>query len=391
MLIPAFLLLIYPNPSSGAAAEGTSATGSVNHNIKKVRIKLKVPGKYRRGVFSRPRYLNVPPGFKVSVFAARLTKPRMLAVGPDGFLYVSLPATGKVAVLPDRNHDGVADTAIVFASGLIRPHGLAWRGKDLIVAETNRLTLLRDENGDLKADVREVITDDIPSGGMHWTRSVAVSPGGKLYVSVGSSCNACEEEDERRAAIMRLNGNGGRVYATGLRNSVGLAFHPDRGQLWAVDNGRDNLGDDTPPEELNKIIHGGSYGWPYCYGDRTPDPDLGSPWHCKDTIPPVVKMQAHSAPLGITFGEGLKFPDRYRDMLYIAFHGSWNRSVPTGYKLVAISFKDGKTDGMLFDIITGWLDGRKYWGRPVAPVVGSDGALYLSDDYAGAIYRITAE
>ncbi len=376
--------------TGGAAAGGSSALGA----FEKVKVALKVPGKYRSGVFAQTRYLYLPPGFKVSVFAALLAKPRMLAVGPDGFLYVTLPETGEVAVLPDKNRDGVADNAYVFASGLNKPHGLAFQCNDLIVAEADRLTLLRDEDGDMKADIRKVIVDSIPRGGGHWTRSVVIGPTGKLYVSAGSSCNACEEKEQGRAAITRYsnNGNGAKVYATGLRNSVGMAFHPENGELWAVDNGRDHLGDDLPPEELNKIIDGGDYGWPYCFGDRTPDPELGSQWRCKNTIPPVVKMQAHSAPLGIAFGKGLKFPEQFRDSLFVAFHGSWNRTVPTGYKLVAVRFKDGKPDSLFMDFATGWLEGNGgYWGRPVAPVVGSDGALYLSDDHAGAIYRISAE
>jgi len=391
--ISTFLVLLQTTQSIGATTGGLAAGGSVVGQASMVKVRLKVPGKYRMGVFATPRYLYLPPGFKISVFSARLTKPRMLAVGPDGFLYVSLPETGKIAVLPDRNHDGVADNAYVFASGLIRPHGIVWQGHDLIVAEADKLTLLRDENGDLKAEVRKTVANDIPSGGIHWTRSVAVGPSGKLYVSVGSSCNACEETEEKRASITRYstNGNGTKVYATGLRNSVGMAFHPEKGELWAVDNGRDHLGDDVPPEELNKIIDGGDYGWPYCFGDRTPDPELGSPWRCKNTIPPVQKMQAHSAPLGITFGSGLKFPQRFKHALFVAYHGSWNRTVPTGYKLVVLPFKDGKPDGLFQDFATGWIDGNEYWGRPVAPVVGGDGALYLSDDHAGAIYRITAE
>ena len=375
--------------TGGAAAGGSGALGA----FEKVKVALKVPGKYRSGVFAQTRYLYLPPGFKVSVFAALLTKPRMLAVSPDGFLYVTLPESGKVAVLPDKNRDGVADNAYVFASGLNKPHGLAWQGNDLIVAEADRLTLLRDEDGDMKADIRKVIADSIPRGGVHWTRSVAIGPTGKLYVSAGSSCNACEEKEQGRAAITRYsnNGNGTKVYATGLRNSVGMAFHPEKGELWAVDNGRDHLGDDLPPEELNKIIDGGDYGWPYCFGDRTPDPELGSQWRCRNTIPPVEKMQAHSAPLGIAFGKGLKFPEQFRDSLFVAFHGSWNRTVPTGYKLVAVRFKDGKPDSLFLDFATGWIEGNEYWGRPVSPVVGGDGALYLSDDHAGAIYRISAE
>ncbi|HKL49009.1 MAG TPA: PQQ-dependent sugar dehydrogenase, partial [Desulfuromonadales bacterium] len=178
------------------------------------------------------------------------------------------------------------------------------------------------------------------------------------------------------------------IFARGLRNSVGLALHPDTGELWGSDNGRDMLGDDLPPEEINLIRKGSDYGWPYCYGNRTPDPKYDRPDRCKDTTPPQVTMQAHSAPLGIAFGKGLNFPETFQKMLFVGFHGSWNRSVPTGYKLVGIPFEEGRPVGGPVDIISGWLEGRTAWGRPVGPLVGPDGALYLSDDRTGAVYRI---
>lgn len=356
-------------------------------------VLLEVPAKYRTGPFAAKRYLTAPPGFRVSVFASGLNGVRFLAADDKGRIYASIPSEGSVIVMPDRDNDGVADEVTVFASGLNRPHGLAFAEGGLIVAETGRLILLKDTRGGLKADFKRVITEDIPEGGAHWTRTVAVGPDGGFYVSAGSDCNSCVESDRRRAAILRFSpaGGGAYVYATGLRNSVGIAFHPETKELWGVDNGRDLLGDDLPPEELNKIAEGGDYGWPYCYGDRTPDSGLGSTGRCRDTAAPAVMMQAHCAPLGIAFGKGLKFRAEYRDVLYVAFHGSWNRTIPTGYKLVAIPFKEGKPAGQPVDFITGWLVEGKAWGRPVDPLVGHDGALYLSDDYAGAIYRITEQ
>lgn len=376
ILIVFFAAFLLPQPSTAQGLEKKA---------------LQVPSKFRKGPFSENRSLSLPKGFKVSVFAAGLKGPRFAAVGPDGVIYVSLPREGKIIALPDKDADGVADSVAVFAEGLERPHGLAFKGSELIVAEGGRVIRLKDENADLKADSRNEISNDIPEGGGHWTRSVAVSPDGVLFVSAGSSCNVCIEEDERRAAVLRLSGSKAYVYAMGLRNTVGLAFHPDTGDLWGVDNGRDSLGDDIPPEELNKIIEGGDYGWPYCYGDRVPDPEFGSERRCKDTIPPVVKMQAHSAPLGISFGKGLKFPGQYPDALFIGFHGSWDRSTPTGYKLVYVPFKKGRPSGGAADFVTGWFADGDVWGRPVMPVVGKDGALYLTDDYAGAVYRISIE
>ena len=356
------------------------------------KVQLEVPAPLAAGWLAEPRSLEIYPGLKVSVFASGLQGPRMLAFSPAGDLYVSLPSKGQVVVLPDRNRDGVADRQLVFRGGLDRPHGLSFSGKDLIVAENGRLVRLIDTDADLKADGLEVLTTDLPDGGGHWTRSL-VTTDQAWFVAAGSSCNACEERDPRRAAILRVDRNShiATLYARGLRNSVGLAIHPRTGALWASDNGRDMLGDELPPEELNRIVAGGDYGWPYCYGRRIPDPAFGSVERCQKTIAPQVEMPAHSAPLGIAFGSGLDFPAPLQQMLYVAFHGSWNRSVPTGYKLVGIPFRNGHPTGPQQDILRGWLQGLSAWGRPVAPAVGTDGALYLSDDRAGLIYRITAE
>lgn len=355
------------------------------------RITLYVPDKYRNGALKQERSLNALPGMRVSVFAADAPGARFMAAADDGTIFLSVPNDGTVLAFPDRDNDKVADEKIVFARGLKRPHGLAFRGKKLIVAETGSLIELEDTDGDLRADTKKIISDDLPAGGGHWTKSVAIGPDGAIYVSGGSSCNVCIEKDRRRAAVLKFTGPDAEIFATGLRNSVGIEFHPVTGELWGVDNGRDGLGDDVPPEELNRIVKGGDYGWPYCYGNRVPDPEYGSPERCGDTIPPAVAFQAHSAPLGVAFGNGLKtFPQRLAESFFIALHGSWNRSVPTGYKLIAIPFKNGKPDGKPYDVVTGWLDEEEGdgWGRPVDALVGKDGALYLSDDRAGAIYRI---
>lgn len=354
---------------------------------------LRVPEGYRTGAFRVPRHLKVPAGFSINVFAAGLNGPRFMAIGPGGLLYVSVPAEGKVLVLPDRDGDGDADQVLPFAEGLNRPHGLVFVRDGLVVAETGRLLLLQDRDGDLRAESTTVLSDKIPSGGMHWTRTVILGPDGFLYVSVGSDCNACRESDLRRASVLRFPSQGGEgtIFASGLRNSVGLAFHPETGDLWGSENGRDMLGDDLPPEEVNRIVEGGDYGWPFCYGDRIPDPELDSHERCTATLPASAELPAHSAPLGIAFGAGLRFPPPFRQVLYVAYHGSWNRTTPTGYKLVGIPFADGRPSGPPQDIVTGWLDGGSAWGRPVQPLVGADGALYLSDDRAGAIYRLSAE
>ncbi len=355
-----------------------------------VRTTIIVPGIYRVGPFKTGRTLMLPPGFRVAVFAAGLKGVRFMAVGSSGVIYASIPSEGRIIALADEKGEGFASRISVFAEGLDRPHGLAFRGKDLVVAETQRLLIFKGADGKLKAGEMKVLSEDLPpSGGGHWTRTAAVGPDGAIYVSAGSSCNVCVEKDSRRAAVLRFADSRAVIYANGLRNSVGIAFDPGTGDLWGVDNGRDLLGDDLPPDELNRIVKGGDYGWPYCYGARVPDPEFGDSSRCAQTIPPVVSIQAHSAPLGITFGKGLDFPRAYRNALFVAYHGSWNRRVPTGYKLVVIPFENGRPAGPPVDFITGWLVGGDKWGRPVDPIAGRDGSLYLSDDYAGAIYRIS--
>jgi len=337
---------------------------------------------------SAPDEIRLPQGFKMDVFASQLGSPRFMAFSPDGVLFVTIIDGGKVVALPDRNGDGRADRTITFLKGLEKPHGIAFYKGYLYIGETNEIVRFRYNGFDSTPGNKEVIIPNLPTGG-HFTRTVAFGPDGKMYVSIGSSCNVCIEKDKRRAAILQFNpdGSGGRVFAKGLRNSVGITWNPETKELWATDNGRDWLGDDLPPEEIN-IIKEGNYGWPYCYGDRIPDPDYGKPDFCKGTTPPVFKMEAHSAPLGLTFYTGKLFPKEYWGDLFVAFHGSWNRSVPTGYKVVRIRMKDGKPQS-IEDFATGWLQGKKAWGRPVDVIIGPDGSLFVSDDRDGSVYRIT--
>jgi glucose/arabinose dehydrogenase len=313
-----------------------------------------------------------------------------MAFGPDGVLYVTSIRDGKVLALPDRNRDGKADETVVFAEGLRSPHGLAWWEGWLYVGETHRVVRLRDSGGDLRADTHEVIVPDLPPGEMHFTRTVGFGPDGMLYVSVGSSCNVCEERDARRAAILRYRPDGSamQIYARGLRNAVGFAWHPETKELWATDNGRDWLGDDRPPEELNRVVEGGDYGWPYCYGNRVPDPQKGSSQRCARTEPAGFEMQAHSAPLGLGFYTGELFPEEYRGDLFIAFHGSWNRSVPTGYKVVRVRFRQGYPVG-IENFVDVWYSRGRVQYRPVDVKAGPDGALYISTDKGQTIFRVT--
>ena len=278
----------------------------------------------------------------------------------------------------------------MYATGLNRPHGLAFFQGFLYVAETDAVVRFPYRAGDLTGGTREVVVRDLPSGGGHWTRTIAFGPDGKMYVSIGSSCNACDERDPRRASILQFNpaGTGERIFARGIRNAVGITFRAQTGELWATNNGRDWLGDDLPPDTILTVTDGAHYGWPFCYGKRIPDPEFGRPDFCKTTALPAVEIQAHSATLGLTFYTGSMFPSEFHNDLFVALHGSWNRTVPTGYKVIRIPMRDGMP-GLPQDFATGWLQGNHAMGRPVDVITGRDGALYVSDDRAGLIYRIS--
>ena len=328
--------------------------------------------------------VRVPEGFRISVFAQRLAGVRYLAVGPGNVVYASLPDEGRIVRLPDANGDGHADTTITVARGLNDPFAIAFRGDTMYVAEQRAV-----KRFDPGSTSPVTVVRRLPSGGHH-TRTLVFGPDGKMYVSVGSSCNLCNEGDSMRAAVMQFNldGSGGRVYARGLRNSVGLAFHPTTGELWATNNDRDNLGDDVPPERINIVKDGLFYGWPQCYLPNVRNPEYASA-DCSTVEAPAITFQAHSAPLGLAFYQGAQFPREYRGDVFVAFHGSWNRSIPTGAKVVRVKVQDGKPVGVV-DFITGWQrpDGSR-WGRPVGVVTAPDGALLVSDDMGNKIWRVT--
>ena len=331
-----------------------------------------------------PVSLDLPPGFETGIYAQGLERPRFMAFSPAGVLFVAEMA-GRITALPE----GAGPVTI--ADGLDRPSSLVFHEGWLYVGETSRITRYRlAENLDVIES--QVVVPDLPPTGSHVTRTVLVGPDGRLYVSIGSSCNVCVEEDERRAAVMvyEIDGSGGQVFARGLRNAVGLATHPETGELWATNNGRDWLGDDNPPETVYIVRQGRDYGWPHCHNGRIKDPDYGQDGSCDGVEPPVVEFQAHSAPLGLAFYTGTQFPEEYHGDLFVAFHGSWNRSQPTGYKVVRIPLVEGQPTGEVLDFATGWLqDADTAPGRPVGLVVAPDGSLLVSDDKAGIVYRIS--
>lgn len=337
--------------------------------------------------------LTLPPGFRIEEFASGFGATRFMTVDPAGTLLVSTPRRGGVVALPDRDRDGRADAVVTVADGLDLPHGLAFRDDQLYVAETGRVTRFRYDPVTRRASGPMAVVPNLPPGGGHWTRTLAFGPDGRLYVSVGSSCNVCAERDPRRAAVTRYNadGSGEQRFATGLRNAVGLAFHPNTGELWATVNERDWRGDDLPPDYITEVKEGAFYGWPDCYAlggralaDRGAN---GRAERCRRMTLPTIEIQAHSAPLGLAFYAGEQFPPSYRGSLFVAYHGSWNRTFPTGYKVVRVPFRDGRPRGPVEDFATGWLRGGSVLGRPVGLQAGADGTLYLSTD--DAIYRIS--
>jgi glucose/arabinose dehydrogenase len=337
--------------------------------------------------------LRVPDGFAISIWASGLDGARFLRFTSGGDLLVSQPRLGRVVLLTrDADGDGRSDGRQTLLEDLNRPHGLdLWNGW-LYVGETDAVARVRfdGESGAVSGELERVVTG-LPEGGNHWTRTVRFGPDGGMYVSVGSSCNVCEEEDPRRAAMLRFepDGSGGEIYATGLRNSVGFDWQPETGHLFATDNGRDLLGDDFPPCELNRVERGGFYGWPVANGDRVPDPDLGEGQEARiaASIPPVHGFRAHNAPLGIAFVRGPEARGDYRNAALVALHGSWNRTRKDGYKVVSLHWEpDGTIEER--DFASGFESDEEVIGRPVDVAEGPDGAFYVSDDYAGVVWRI---
>lgn len=375
------------SPTRVASTVASAPTGPLQGRA------VKVPARQGQAESVQERTLNLPVGFQIGVFQGGLGNARLLTWSPEGALVVSEQGSkGRVTIVTDTNGDGVADRRVVFAEGLNNPHGLAFHDSYLYIAGATQVVRYRWQGGAAAQGGAETIIDNIPSGG-HSTRTIVFGQDNKLYLAVGSSCNVCKETSDLRAAIWQYNadGSGGRLYARGLRNAVGLAWQPGTTNLYATNNGRDGLGDDLPPETINLVGDGNDYGWPYCHNGRIVDPQFGGQGNCARVTKPAVEMQAHSAPLGLAFYSGGLFPAGYSGDLFVAFHGSWNRSEKTGFKIVRARFANGQPTGQVEDFITGWLpagDGSS-WGRPVDVSVGPDGALYVSDDALGVIYRVT--
>ncbi len=336
--------------------------------------------------------LSVPAGFGIGLFARDIPEARMLRMTARGDVLVASPAKDRVYWLShELNGDGESADRRVLLEGLDGPNGLDFWNGYLYVAEQDKVGRVQfDDNAGNIVGKYEVVIDGLPRGGNHWKKTIRFGPDGLLYLAIGSSCNVCLEEDDRRAAMLRYTPDGKfvDVYATGLRNSAGFDWRAD-GTLYATDNGRDLLGDDFPPCELNQIRQGGFYGWPFANGDRVPDPDLGAGREAviEASIPPAFSFRAHNAPLGIVFLRSDRQVAAFRGDALVALHGSWNRSRKDGYKVVALRWNaDGSISAE--DFLTGFLKNENVIGRPAELTEAPDGTIYVSDDYANAVYRI---
>lgn len=337
--------------------------------------------------------IKLPAGFHIGLFTDQIPNARSLTLGEDGTVYVGTLSTGKVYALRDANRDGRADSVQVVASGLNAPNGVAYLSGDLYIAEISRIVKLKDIGAHLGNPPQpEVVYEGYPSDKHHGWKYLRVGPDGKLYAPVGAPCNICLSENEIFATLTRLDPDGKNleIFARGIRNTVGFDWQPQTRELWFTDNGRDMLGDDIPPEELNHAPRAGlHFGYPYCHAGSIADPEYGGAKPCKDFAPPAWKFPAHVAPLGMHFYRGNAFPEAYRGQLFVAQHGSWNRKQPQGYRVVLVRFQNGQpaSDEVFAE---GWLQPNgEVLGRPVDILELQDGSLLLSDDSRGAIYRIS--
>lgn len=336
--------------------------------------------------------IKLPNGFKIAVFADKVPNARGMAIGSKGTLFVGSKGEGKVYAVKDTNGDIVADVVYTIAKKVNEPVGVAFKDGHLYYSATSSIYRLDNIEDHLENPPTPVlVTDRFPKEGHHGWKYIAFGPDGKLYVPVGAPCNVCEEKDSIFSTITRINpdGSGLEIVAHGVRNTVGFDWHPTTGELWFTENGRDWLGDDTPPCELNRVAQVGQhYGFPYCHGNDILDPEFGAGKNCNDYVKPIQTLGPHVAPLGMLFYTGSMFPAEYRNQVLIAEHGSWNRDKKNGYRVTMVKLNGNESAGYN-DFATGWLKTNEdVSGRPVDMVQWHDGSVLLSDDYAGKIYRI---
>ena len=335
--------------------------------------------------------LTLPKGFHIAVYSDQVPNAREIALGAKGTVFVGSMDAGKVYALTDTKHDGHADKVRVLASGLEMPVGVAFRDGHLYISAVSRIVVLRDIENHLDDPPKpELVTDKLPSERHHGWRFIAFGPDGKLYVPIGAPCNVCDK-GKAFAKLTRMNADGSDAQdvAYGIRNTVGFDWRPGSHQLWFTDNGRDMLGDDIPSDELNRLSRVGEhFGFPYCHEGDILDPEFGKGHRCTDYTPPVLKLGAHVASLGMRFYAGRMFPAGYRGAILVAEHGSWNRTKKSGYRVMTVRL-DGNKVASYQPLITGFEQDEKAWGRPVDVQPLPDGSVLVSDDLAGAVYRVT--
>ena len=343
--------------------------------------------------------ISLLEGFSISLYSNEVPGARSLALGAEGTLFVGTRSK-TVYAISDKDGDNYAETARIIANDLNTPNGVAFREGSLYVAEINRILRYDEIESNLSTPPDPVaIVDTLPRDTHHGWKFIRFGPDGKLYVPVGAPCNVCKKDDERYAAISRIDPDGGNfeVFAHGVRNTVGFDWHPESDVLWFTDNGRDNISsdprinDNSPPDELNRAATAGlHFGFPYCHGRDVKDPQFGSERGCGEFTPPQWELPAHVAALGMRFYTGSMFPESWRSVIFIAEHGSWNRSEPIGYRVTSVRLNEAGEAASYEVFAQGWLgsDGVA-WGRPVDVLIAPDGALLVSDDQRGAIYRIS--
>ena len=344
----------------------------------------------------------LPDGFNIDVYASDVENARSMAISPSGTIFVGNRREDNVFALKDTDGDNVVDKKILISDKLTNmPNGVAFHNGDLYVAEVNKIWVFKniesilDKMDNIKGYSEDpiLVSDDFPSDRHHGWKYISFGPDGKLYIPVGAPCNICESNDEIYASITRMNSDGTEkeVFVNGVRNTVGFTWHPNTGEMWFTDNGRDMLGDNYPPCELNKVKEMGQhFGYPYCHGGDISDPEFGSKYSCSDFVKPAQNLGPHTAPLGLKFYTGTMFPEEYHGDIFIAEHGSWNRSKKIGYRITRVKIENNKSVGYE-PFIYGWLneEEQEAWGRPVDILILKDGSMLISDDMANVVYRVS--